>query len=206
MRENEKKEIVFVVDAEENPVYVSHLGDIYTSASPLLKSNFSTINSSIVEKNFYTDQWGTWVSGYTPFYNKDGKKAGVLGIDIKASDIINKERNISYIYFLTFLLSGLFASLVGINLSKKITRSITSLNNILKDEKNLEIFPASNDEIGELKRAFETILEKNNKSKIEIEEHLLGETKTIDKINKILANKEVEIAELKKEIGKLKNN
>jgi len=207
MRENENKDIIFVVsDSGIDSTLLPHFGDVYTSASPFLKNNFSNINNLVVEKGLYTDKWGTWLSGYTPIYDKDNKKVGVLGVDMSAMDVITQDNKIMYLYLITFLLAGLLASLVGINLSKKITKSISSLNNMLKDEKSLEIFPDSNDEIGELKNAFETILNKNNESKIQIEERLLNETKTIDKINKVLAIKETEIAELKKEINSLKKS
>lgn len=207
MRENENKEIIFVVsDSGIDPTLLPHFGDVYTSASPFLKNNFSNINSLVVEKGLYTDKWGTWLSGYTPIYDKDNKKVGVLGVDMSAMDVIIQNNKIMYLYLITFLLAGLLASLVGINISKRLSRSITSLNNMLKDEKSLEIFPASNDEIGELKNSFEVILDKNNESKIKIEEQLINENKTIDKINKILASKEVEIAELKKEINNLKKS
>ncbi len=204
MRENDKNEIEFIVDAEESLENISHIGDVYFDASPLLKNDFKNINTTIVEKDFTTDKWGTWLSGYAPFYDKNGKVEGVIGIDIKAKDIINKDRKVASLYILTFILGGLFAILVGIRLSRKITKSITSLSKMLEDGKCLDVFPSSNDEIGELKNAFETILDKNNALKIDIEEKLIGESKTIDKINKILAEKEVEIAKLKQEINSIK--
>ncbi len=207
MTENENKEIVFVVsDSGIDVSLLPHLGDVYTSSSTYLKNNFSNITRPVVESNFYTDQFGTWLSGYAPFYDNDNKKVGVLGIDIRASDIIEQNKKIFILYLITFLLAGLFASLVGLNISKRISKSISSLTNMLKDERNLEVFPSSNDEIGELKNAFETILDKTNESKVNIEEQLLGETRTIEKINKVLASKEVEIAELKKRINESKNN
>jgi methyl-accepting chemotaxis protein len=204
MRENDKNEIEFIVDAEESLENISHTGDVYTDASPYLKNNFKNINNIVIENDFTTDKWGTWLSGYAPFYDKNGKREGVIGIDIKAEDILNKEREMASIYILTFILGGLIAILVGIRLSRKITKSISSLSKMLEDGKCLDVFPSSNDEIGELKNAFETILDKNNALKIDIEEKLIGESKTIDKINKILAEKEVEIAKLKQEINSIK--
>ncbi len=37
---------------------------------------------AIIIKEPYTDQWGSFISGYVPFYDKDGEFLGVLGMDI----------------------------------------------------------------------------------------------------------------------------
>ncbi|MCX6754881.1 MAG: hypothetical protein NTU81_03590 [Candidatus Nomurabacteria bacterium] len=204
MRENENKDVSFIVDAEESPINVSHLGDVYDDASPFLKNNFSTIKNTVTEDNFTTDKWGTWYSGYAPFYDKDGKIEGVLGIDIKASDIVSKEKSIFAIYLIIFLLSGLLATLVGLRLNKVISTSILSLSNMLQNEKNLEIFPSSDNEIGELKNMFEDILNKTNESKINIQEQLISKTKELEKINKNLSSNVLKISQLKKEINDLR--
>jgi methyl-accepting chemotaxis protein len=204
MRENENRDITFVVDAEEDPTNVSHLGDVYDDASPYLKEYFLTINKTVVEQEFTTDKWGTWYSGYAPFYDKNGKREGVLGIDIKASDIIAKERNIFTLYLIIFLVSGLLASLVGLRLNRIISKSVLSLSNMLQDDKNLEVFPSSHDEIGELKNMFEDVLDKTNESKISIQEQLIAKTKELEEINKHLSGDDIKISQLKKEINDLR--
>ncbi|MES9897774.1 MAG: PAS domain S-box protein [Sedimenticola sp.] len=94
MRRGANNEIVFVLDAETTPEEIAHLGDIYDDASELLAKNFSTLDRPLVEENFYTDKWGTWLTGYAPFYTSDGQRAGVVGIDIAASNILEKERRL----------------------------------------------------------------------------------------------------------------
>ncbi|OGT90224.1 MAG: hypothetical protein A2514_13520 [Gammaproteobacteria bacterium RIFOXYD12_FULL_61_37] len=84
--------IMFVVDAETNPADVSHLGDIYDDAGPTLVANFAKLDKPLVEQEFYKDKWGTWLTGYAPFHTKDGKRAGVVGIDIAATAIKARER------------------------------------------------------------------------------------------------------------------
>lgn len=39
----------------------------------------------VVSPEPYTDRWGTFVSAYAPFYDKEGKFTGVLGIDLEIS-------------------------------------------------------------------------------------------------------------------------
>lgn len=85
-RKNPAGQIVFVVDAETDPNQMSHLGDVYASGDPAVLKKLLTLNHADTDDNFNTDQWGTWLSGYAPFYRSDGKMEGILGIDIKASD------------------------------------------------------------------------------------------------------------------------
>ncbi|MET0049223.1 MAG: EAL domain-containing protein [Sedimenticola sp.] len=87
-------QIMFVLDAETNPEEIAHLGDLYDDASELLKENFVTLDRPLVENDFYTDKWGTWLTGYAPFYTSDGKQAGVVGIDIEDRNIQARENYI----------------------------------------------------------------------------------------------------------------
>ncbi|MET0093235.1 MAG: EAL domain-containing protein [Sedimenticola sp.] len=87
-------QIMFVLDAETNPEEIAHLGDLYDDASELLKENFVTLDRPLVENDFYTDKWGTWLTGYAPFYTSDGKRAGVVGIDIEDRNIQARENYI----------------------------------------------------------------------------------------------------------------
>jgi len=92
MRRGQNDEIVFVLDAETNAVDVAGLGKIYDDASPLLARSFANLNGTLVEEDFYTDKWGTWLTGYAPFYTEMGNRAGVVGVDIDARNILAGER------------------------------------------------------------------------------------------------------------------
>jgi two-component system sensor histidine kinase/response regulator len=205
-RENEKKEIYFVVDAEEDLVNMSQLGDVYNDASIFLKKNFSTIDKPIVEPSFTTDKWGTWLSGYAPFYDSLGRKEGVLGVDIGASNILKKEKDILMVYLLTFIISAFFAIILSFILIKKLIGSIMSLSNILKKDNTLNIENISNDEVGELAGVIKNIMEKTNISQKEKDESIIEKTSMLEKINKLMVGRELEMIKLKKEINELKNN
>ncbi|MCW4241117.1 MAG: hypothetical protein N0E46_09480, partial [Candidatus Thiodiazotropha taylori] len=64
---NADGQIVFILDAETNPEEIAHLGDLYDDASETLKANFNTLDKPLVEQDFYTDKWGTWLTAYAPF-------------------------------------------------------------------------------------------------------------------------------------------
>lgn len=56
----------------------------YTEATAALKHAFS-MQSLQVEDKPYTDQWGTFISAYSPIFNNDGKFIGVVGVDLDVS-------------------------------------------------------------------------------------------------------------------------
>jgi signal transduction histidine kinase len=91
-RRNPAGQLVFIVDAETDPEQISHLGDVYVSGEPAILKKLQTLNHADTDDDFNTDKWGTWLSGYAPFYRTDGQMEGLLGMDIKASDVRKHER------------------------------------------------------------------------------------------------------------------
>ncbi|WP_051306920.1 methyl-accepting chemotaxis protein [Desulfomicrobium escambiense] len=77
--------IVFVVDADEEEK--SHLGDVYDDPTPLMEQAAQSLAAPEVEKDFYEDQWGTFLSAYAPIKTPDGRLDAVLGVDISAGSV-----------------------------------------------------------------------------------------------------------------------
>jgi hypothetical protein len=51
-----------------------------------------------VDRDFVSDQWGTWMSAYIPLRRRDGSFGAVLGIDISAEQVIlDRDRILSYL-------------------------------------------------------------------------------------------------------------
>lgn len=207
MRENEDKEIYFVVDAEEDPTNISHLGEVYEDPNQFLIDNFSKINKPVAEKEFTSDKWGTWISGYAPFYDKNGNREGVLGIDIKASDIISKQKELFYIYIISFIISGILSIILGLYLSRRLVNSITFLTSILKGHNKdgiIGISPIGNDEVGDFTNVLKTTLDQINITQKNTEEKVSDKTKMLEKMNKLMIGRELEMIKLKKEVSELK--
>ncbi len=123
MRQGPRDEIVFVLDAETIPEEIAHLGDLYDDASELLREKFRSLDQPIVEDDFYTDKWGTWLTGYAPFYTQDGQRAGVVGIDIAAAHVMERER----LFFLNSLRVLAVAMLVILFLAWLIGRRLSGI-------------------------------------------------------------------------------
>lgn len=156
MRLNEKGEIYFIVDATNDEP--AAFGDIYNEPSITLKTNFATLTEPIVEPDFYTDEWGTWLSAYAPIYRSDGQIDGVVGIDILANNILKKEREFLWVSFFIFLASLPLAILFGIFMARSISRAARQMAEVAEEiaagELNHRITVNSQDEIGETISAF----------------------------------------------------
>ena len=90
-------EVVFVVDADPDPDSAARAGQVYAEAPALLVEvlrGTATPNEygAYVSEGFYTDQWGTFLSGYIPIRGEDGGTEAVLCTDISAASILARER------------------------------------------------------------------------------------------------------------------
>lgn len=86
----------FVLDAEEDEVRRSHIGDpyLYELDSPLLTPGWRSrlSKADLIEHWFkgeenvlYVDQWGIWLSGTAPVRDREGAIVAVLNVDIPAA-------------------------------------------------------------------------------------------------------------------------
>ena len=127
MRQDENGNVIFIVDAEEDPTLLSHPADVYDDASDFLKNNIATINEAVVEDEMYTDKWGTWLTGYAPIYRADGTREGILGMDISADKVLEKERQALTLYLGIFGLSAVPIAIVGFLLGMALAAPISTL-------------------------------------------------------------------------------
>ena len=158
MRKDPQERIVFVVDAETDPKEIAHLDDVYDDASPLLKTNFATLDRPIVEEDFYTDKWGTWLTGYAPFYGSHGRREGVLGMDIRAGEVLAHERKFLFVALVVFGASVPLALLLGWLLGRRIAAPIGALTasaeRIAGGDLSSGVDVSTKDEIGDLAASF----------------------------------------------------
>ncbi len=94
-----RDDIRFVVDAEPHPELIAPL----------------------VEDDFYTDKFGTQLSGYAPFFDADGQRAGIVGVDISADNIIASERRFLFVALMVFLSMAPLLLLASWFLSRRLS-------------------------------------------------------------------------------------
>ena len=79
------------------------------------------LDDAMVDESFCTDRWGTWLSGYAPFYGPDGRREGVLGMDIAAAGVIAREQQFLPAAVAVLAVTVPVASLVGWLLGGRVT-------------------------------------------------------------------------------------
>ena len=128
MRKDEQG-IYFVVDARLSPdePLISEFGDRYEEPSATLVENFDTMTGTMIEPDFYTDEFGTFLSGYSPIFTSSGERVGVLGVDISANTILAQEREY-FVRLITIFLSTLpFLIIAGIISANYLAKPIVGL-------------------------------------------------------------------------------
>lgn len=87
MRKDEQG-IYFVVDAGDptNPLFSAY-GDRYLEPSPELVRYFDTATAPFLDNEIYTDEYGTFLSAFAPFFTSTGERAGMIGVDISVETI-----------------------------------------------------------------------------------------------------------------------
>ena len=132
---------VFCV-VENEPVgspSMSHAGDPYPDATPLTRKVYKAGAKAEAEQDFWTDQWGIYLSSYIPVLDASGKVECGLGIDMSAKAVLDFERR--FLYSLIGL--GVFTAVVvlfaSLWYSRRISRPLLLLADDLGRVQRLEL-------------------------------------------------------------------
>jgi GAF domain-containing protein/HAMP domain-containing protein len=189
MRQDPDGNILFVVDAEESEEDISHLGDIYDDAGPILVDNFATMQQPMVEEDFYTDKWGTWLTGYAPFYTSDGRREGILGMDISSAKVIEWERRSQWLALIIFLVStppiAALGWLLGNRLTSPISKLIEGTEAITRGNLDHRVNVKTGDEIEVLAEAFNTMAGKTSELIGGLEQNVAERTALLSTVNQL---------------------
>lgn len=189
MRQNPDGSIMFVVDAEESEEDISHLGDIYDDAGPMLVENFATMQQPMVEEEFYTDKWGTWLTGYAPFYTSDGRREGILGMDIASTRVVEWERRAQWLALIVFLVStppiAVLGWLLGNSLTRPISKLIEGAEAITRGNLDYRANVKTGDEIEVLAEAFNAMAGKTSELISGLEQSVAERTALLSTVNQL---------------------
>jgi len=93
--------------------------------------------------DFYTDDWGTFLSGYAPIKDEDGTILGVLGVDMRVNTVQAKIDFIgSLIYYVmgaAILVAGIMVLLFSMTIVKDIGKMTALANKISNGDLDFEL-------------------------------------------------------------------
>lgn len=107
----------------------AHIQEVYEDASPTLRRVLAS-GRSATDPVPYQDRWGSFLSAYAPFFDRGGKIAGVVGLDMKVEDYQREMARVKQLGLAGFGVSALLAVIGGLIVWKdqfRLRRSMEQL-------------------------------------------------------------------------------
>jgi len=149
---NEGGRVLFVIDTDETSGQALP-GREYTSVVPALLLGFS---SPSVDQEIYTDEWGSFMSGYAPL--KNGQGTYLVGMDMRADEVQEKlsKVRISGIVSLVFsiMLALAFSRFLSVHITTPIKLLVSRCSAIAEGRLDEHIELETGDELDSLIGAF----------------------------------------------------
>ncbi|MEJ5252139.1 MAG: response regulator [Chthonomonadetes bacterium] len=99
-------------DGVEDKAYI---GEVYEGATPEMLQALRD-GVAIAENRFYTDRWGTYISGYAPIRNPSGQVVGIVGVDLHVDryqqHMAAIRRSARFVYGVVLLIDVLIGTVV----------------------------------------------------------------------------------------------
>ncbi|NTV51431.1 MAG: HAMP domain-containing protein [Candidatus Firestonebacteria bacterium] len=150
-------EVQFIVD----PMYGdaadpgAAIGEKYADANQILLGGFE---KSSTDADYHADKWGTFLSSYAPVRDSKNELIGLVGVDMSATTVIQKQNFIGMMIYLATGIAVLLATVIIFIFSVTIIKDIHKLNRAASDislgKTDVEIGVVRKDEIGDLAESF----------------------------------------------------
>jgi methyl-accepting chemotaxis protein len=108
----------------ETPDDCAKIGEEYTAHDEALIQGFTAATAS---PEFYTDKWGTFLSGYAPLKDETGNTVAVIGVDMTVEKVLAKQKFIGSLLYIIIGLSIVTAGLIILFFSRTIIKDIKNL-------------------------------------------------------------------------------
>ena len=208
-----KDRVFFVIDSDTTEEQALP-GREYTETIPALLAGFKKPS---VDDQIYTDEWGSFLSGYCPL--KNGQNRYLVGIDMRADEVYQKFRQLHITGILSLLcsifLALIFSRIMSAHFITPIKLLISRCSAIADGKLDEHIQWRTHDELDSLIHAFNTMsaklaetrkqnlkasealakakeelefrVEERTKDLLEVNKELLHENRERDKAEKALA-------------------
>lgn len=124
----EPGKVVFVVSMGPflEPVIGARLGDEYWPQPPSVILN--GLVEETVSKKIVTDSYGSWVSGFAPFYNSDEQIVGAVGVDYRADTVIEVRNRMLRLAIPSFIIAYLIVLIAVLSITNRITKPLSEIS------------------------------------------------------------------------------
>lgn len=159
MRKNDDGKFEYIIDTSEDPAVIGEVEENVYEEFEIVYSG-----QPYISKKIQIDEYGTLISAYSPIEDKDGTVVGFVGVDYDAEKDYLTLIKIQRVLIGISIFIAIVASVVGIVLSRGISRPIVNVANLAKrisehDLKVEKIHVKSNDEIGILTNTFNLMVD-----------------------------------------------
>ncbi len=113
---------IFIVDSDPKTKERAEIGHKVLLITPSIEKAFANPGSIQVEDRYFTDEWGTFVSGFAPIYTSNGKFEALLGMDVLERTVRTHQLN----NILAIILASLVVTFMSVFLSLIIAREISN--------------------------------------------------------------------------------
>ncbi|WP_321420821.1 PDC sensor domain-containing protein [uncultured Methanomethylovorans sp.] len=139
MRLDEEGNARFIVDADyiEDGVIDVYANQLYEEAP--IEDIKKGLAEPHVSEEPYTDEWGTFMTGYAPIYDSNGNIAGVLGVDFDIATVKQKQDFLSSLVYYILFGSILAATSVILYFSLTIIKDLNSITKVAENISNGEL-------------------------------------------------------------------
>lgn len=145
------------------------------AASP----NFGqALKEPVVDRQPYSDRYGTWLSAYAPFFHSDGRPAGVVEVGMSLERLREEERTLGMIAFsilgIALVLTVLLAFIIAGWVTRPIRQLMLGTQQIAAGDLRTPVRCTSEDEFGILADSFNEMcaqLDSAQKDQIEKERY-----------------------------------
>ena len=103
----------------------SHIMQFYPDAGPMMIRSLRS-GTPQADTEPYADAWGTFMSGYAPFFDREGRQVGVVGVDMAAEEYVSrlgKMRSAAFYGLSVALFLSLAVSVTVHRLTRKLVRA-----------------------------------------------------------------------------------
>ncbi len=182
LRKKDENTATFVVDTDEDEP--ASIGEEYEMTESMKKAFNGT---AAFDRDMYTDQWGTFKSGYAPIIDNAGKTIAVLGVDYNAGQVLAIKRNLLYRIIIPSMISIILCAGMGIWFTRKNVSEISNAGNQLKEMSHVVTgnIQSTNDIGGQITKAINQLSDNTTTQAASLESVLEQMQKLVQSINQI---------------------